>query len=1151
MLFRNAFFLVLIFACSSLSAQLYDESGIQNLQLLFDKLTKEQELRKSRVSEFMQSKSILDKMSIQSNLAKGYVLYDIQNGKPLYKKPFNEDAADAMGIGAVREGGALGLNLQGEGLNIGIWDGGLIRTTHQEFAGRINYFDGAASSVFSDHATGVAGTLLGTGLSSGTRGMAPMATGIAYDFNNDEAEMVQAQMLREILVSNHSYGLITGWNDGQWFGDATISEDEDWRFGFYDNQAKTWDDIAYNAPYYLIVKSAGNDRGDSGSGPYPSDGPYDSVASSSVSKNIMVVGAVQKSNNGYDNPSNIAMSTFSGWGPTDDGRIKPDIVGIGVSVNTSAAGSNTDYQVTSGTSFSSPAVCGGLALVQEFHFNKYNRYMLSSSLKALAIHTAKQTGEPGPDYRFGWGLMNVEGAVDFIQKEDGISYQIIEDRLEDNTTKTYEIDPQDGTEVRLTLVWTDPSGNPVAASLDPMDGMLVNDLDIRLTDETGNSFEPYILDPANPQNGAITGDNFRDNVEQVYVDMIDERKYFVNITHKGSLTPGFQDFSLIIEYTSSNNQLTSLYWIGNEGTWDNGNNWSLNSGGNAANILPNENYRIIIDDNSITTDNATITLDKSYQVGSISTFATRPYTIDLNGFELESSGNIKLNDDELQIKNGTIVCNSDLTNSALSINMDGVSTEDVIILIPETNSSTWQIIENTINVSRLNFFGGGLEIMSSVINADQFDAGIQDEPINNNLTISETELNIRNLLDFVGCSSLMNDRNSSANFINGSDALFYAADFSYNMSVNIENSNIGIVSNQASFRDLVSNNSGFGIVGNSSFNTIDIIGDARIEFQSDSDLNVRSAFNIDPTGQTEPILFTGNENGTSSLTLDFHEKLCFDNLDINNVSLLGEASVSIGVNSTINNSPGWSSQACDNLLFSDFDVMYPCASALTEFNDLSEGNPVSWEWFVNGSFRTNQQNLYVTFPNPGNVEIRLTVMGSDGSSSTYSRSIEIMDTPLDSNTVIQSTPEILASQRPADAYQWYKNDEPIPGETGRTYRYNGEIADYYVVTFEGGCNRKSKELKLLTSTEEVITAGLLGFAFPNPLNDVLYLNLELLDEPQVRIELMDIHGKRLMSRDIYNVQGQLDWNFAPYSDGLYILNLITQNNTYSFKLVKN
>ena len=158
---------------------------------------------------------------------------------------------------------------------------------------------------------------------------------------------------------------------------------------------------------------------------------------------------------------------------------------------------------------------------------------------------------------------------------------------------------------------------------------------------------------------------------------------------------------------------------------------------------------------------------------------------------------------------------------------------------------------------------------------------------------------------------------------------------------------------------------------------------------------------------------------------------------------------------------------------------------------------------------------------------------------------------LDSNTVIQSTPEILASQRPADAYQWYKNDEPIPGETGRTYRYNGEIADYYVVTFEGGCNRKSKELKLLTSTEEVITAGLLGFAFPNPLNDVLYLNLELLDEPQVRIELMDIHGKRLMSRDIYNVQGQLDWNFAPYSDGLYILNLITQNNTYSFKLVKN
>ena len=119
-----------------------------------------------------------------------------------------------------------------------------------------------------------------------------------------------------------------------------MSTVEDYKFGFYDSYAQSWDQIAYAAPYYLICKSAGNDRGESWSGTHylPGDnrpynvtrdadgGPtgYDCISFIGNAKNILTVGAVDAIPSGYSSPTDVVMSTFSGWGPTDDGRIKPD-----------------------------------------------------------------------------------------------------------------------------------------------------------------------------------------------------------------------------------------------------------------------------------------------------------------------------------------------------------------------------------------------------------------------------------------------------------------------------------------------------------------------------------------------------------------------------------------------------------------------------------------------------------------------------------------------------------------------------------------------------------------------------------------------------------------------------------------------------------
>lgn len=102
-----------------------------------------------------------------------------------------------------------------------------------------------------------------------------------------------------LLLSNHSYGTVSGWSkDGgtwTWFGDPAISTTKDWKFGFYNSTSAFYDGIAYNAPYYLIVKSAGNDNADVGDGSRPPDcDPYDCIPTNGVAKNILTVGAVKK-----------------------------------------------------------------------------------------------------------------------------------------------------------------------------------------------------------------------------------------------------------------------------------------------------------------------------------------------------------------------------------------------------------------------------------------------------------------------------------------------------------------------------------------------------------------------------------------------------------------------------------------------------------------------------------------------------------------------------------------------------------------------------------------------------------------------------------------------------------------------------------------
>jgi hypothetical protein len=75
----------------------------------------------------------------------------------------------------------------------------------------------------------------------------------------------------------------------------------------------------------------------------------------------------------------------------------------------------------------------------------------------------------------------------------------------------------------------------------------VNDLDLRVSQDGGATWTPWILNVANPTAGATTGDNLVDNIEKIEMGVVTAGAYIVRVSHKGDALVGDeQTFSMII-----------------------------------------------------------------------------------------------------------------------------------------------------------------------------------------------------------------------------------------------------------------------------------------------------------------------------------------------------------------------------------------------------------------------------------------------------------------------------------------------------------------------------------------------------------------------------------------------------------------------------
>ncbi|MEL6812914.1 MAG: S8 family serine peptidase, partial [Bacteroidota bacterium] len=477
-----------------------------------------------------------------------------EDGSPIYFRTFNSAAAESTRADYLNTGGGLGLNLNGNGIVAHVWDGGHARTTHQDYDGpggtnRVTLMDtGTEGGVqLNFHAAHVTGTVCAEGVASfgapyGTsKGMAWQSQVRGYMWNLDVAEATSQagdgsgtgsfNNGYDMLVSNHSYGFQASLIPDSWFGQ-------------YGQDAVDWDGLMHAAPYYLMVVAAGNDGLDNSSNAAPLSGnsSFDKLSGHATAKNNLVVANGQDATINPDGSLNSGIrNTGSSEGPTDDFRIKPDIMGNGTDLASTGESSDSNYIALTGTSMASPNVAGSLILLQEHYDNLYGSWMRAATLKGLALHTADDTAAGGPDAETGWGYMNSKFAAETITTANGGGDAVISE-LTLNSGGTYQVNVQsNGTDpLMASISWTDPAGT-LNSGTNSSTPALVNDLDVTL--DNGSTFYPWRLTGVN--SNANNARNDVDPYERIDISGA-SGTYTLTVNHSGAMTGSSQDFTLII-----------------------------------------------------------------------------------------------------------------------------------------------------------------------------------------------------------------------------------------------------------------------------------------------------------------------------------------------------------------------------------------------------------------------------------------------------------------------------------------------------------------------------------------------------------------------------------------------------------------------------
>lgn len=417
-----------------------------------------------------------------------------------------------------------GRNYTGEGVGVMVRDDGIVGP-HIDFHGRIDNSQSSGSG--QTHGDGVAGILAGAGnLDPTKRGMAAGSDVYVTNYVSSFLDAATTGFINsgDAQITNSSYG--NGCNAG------------------YTTVSQTVDSQINNNLSLLHVFSAGNSNA-SNCG-YGAGTQWGTITGGhKQGKNVIATANVF-----FDG----SLAGSSSWGPAYDGRIKPDITAHGqgqLSTN-----ENNAYLSFGGTSGAAPGIAGVSAQLYQAYMELNGGAMPESALiKAALLNTANDYGNVGPDFKFGWGIVNGLRAVELLEDN-----RYLDDNISQGGTNNHSINVPAGTkQVRFMLYWNDPAAASGATTA------LVNDLDLTVTDPGSTQLLPWILDPT--PNGttlnlpATNGADHLNNMEQVLINNPQAGNYDIEISGF-NIPSGAQHYFVVYEIITDNLVLT--YPIGGE-----------------------------------------------------------------------------------------------------------------------------------------------------------------------------------------------------------------------------------------------------------------------------------------------------------------------------------------------------------------------------------------------------------------------------------------------------------------------------------------------------------------------------------------------------------------------------------------------------------
>jgi hypothetical protein len=268
-------------------------------------------------------------------------------------------------------------------------------------------------------------------------------------------------------------------------------------------------------------------------------------------------------------------------------------------------------------------------------------------------------------------------------------------------------------------------------------------------------------------------------------------------------------------------------------------------------------------------------------------------------------------------------------------------------------------------------------------------------------------------------------------------------------------------------------------------------------------------------------------------TLDFsgHYKLCFDFLNIISTDLTGSAVINAGAASVLSASSNWFALPCADVLFPDFDYSFACRDGLTQFVDMSSGLFDQRAWtFGTGGGSSIEKNPAFQFIQEGPYTVTLT-LSKGGVARSFSQSIEVVANSLPVNEILFSSSTFFSTIA-STSYQWYKDMVPIEGAKNRSYQWNGDPGQFFVLIANDQCNRPSNTM-VITGLAEAISEQTV---FPNPADATIFVR----SEAGAEIDIVDTLGRTAWSGLLKGTETRVNTGFLP--SGVYFVRLKKKNS---------